>query len=68
MKTLKIINGGLLVIIGMLAVTAVITFVNGKIFLGICNILWIGCEILVFLSNKKDIEFLQKYNKGDYNE
>lgn len=68
MKTLKFLNVGLLVLAGLLLATAVIAFVNNHIIYGICNIIWMGCEILVFLSNKKDIEFLQKYNKGDYNE
>lgn len=56
MKTLKFFNAGLLVIAGLLLVTAVIAFVNNHIIYGICNILWMGCEILFFLMNKKSIE------------
>lgn len=56
MKTLKILNGGLLVIAVMCAVIAVFAFVKGDIMHGVCNILWIGCEILFFLINKKSIE------------
>lgn len=56
MKTLKFFNSGLLVIAALLLVTAVIAFVNNHITYGICNILWMGCEILFFLINKKSIE------------
>lgn len=62
MKTLKLINFCLLVIAGLLLVTAVIAFVNNQIIYGICNILWMGCEILFFLINKKSIEVKQSYN------
>lgn len=62
METLKSFNYLLLVIAVMLAVLAVIAFVNGNIIYGICNILWMGCEILFFLSNKKDIELKQGSN------
>lgn len=63
MKTLKILNYGLLVFAGFLAGTAGFAFVNGKIILGICNILWMGCEVLFFLINKKSIEIKQGYGK-----
>ena len=59
MKTLKIINFCLLVIAALLLVTAVFAFVNDNIFYGICNILWMGSEILFFLVNKKSIEVKQ---------
>lgn len=68
MKTLKFLNVGLLVLAGLLLASAVIAFVNNHIIYGICNILWVGCEILFFLSNKEAIELLQKYNNGDCNE
>lgn len=60
MKTLKIFNSCLLVIAAFLLVTAVFAFVNNLIIYGICNILWMGCEILFFLMNKKSIEIKQK--------
>ena len=56
MKTLKLFNYCLLVIAGLLLVTAVIAFVNNHIIYGICNTLWMGCEVLFFLINKKSIE------------
>lgn len=56
MKTLKFFNAGLLILACCLLVTAVIAFVNNQIIYGICNILWMGCEILFFLINKKSIE------------
>lgn len=68
MKTLKFLNAGLLVLASLLLATAVIAFVNNHIIYGICNILWIGCEILVVLSNKEAIELWQQYNNGDCNE
>lgn len=46
----------------MLAVTAVFAFVNGNIIYGICNIIWMGCEISFFLVNKKSIEIKQSSN------
>lgn len=60
MKTLKILNGGLLVMAAMLAVAAVLAFVNGNIIYGICNILWMGCEIFFFSVNKHSIEIKQE--------
>jgi hypothetical protein len=63
MKTLKLLNFCLLVIAALLLVTAVAAFVNGNIIYGICNILWIGCEILYFLINKKSIEVKQRINQ-----
>lgn len=60
MKTLKLFNSCLLVLAGLLLVTAVIAFVNNHINYGICNILWMGCEILFFLINKKSIEIKQE--------
>jgi len=62
MKTLKLLNFLLLIIAVLLLVTAVFAFVNGNIIYGICNILWMGCEILFFLSNKKNIELKQENN------
>lgn len=59
MKTLKIFNYLLLVIAVLLAVTAIVAFANGDIIRGICNILWMGCEVLFFLANKKSIEIQQ---------
>lgn len=56
MKTLKLLNFCLLVIAALLLVTAVSAFVNGNIIYGICNILWMGCEILFFSIIKKSIE------------
>lgn len=60
MKTLKLFNSGLLVIAASLLVTAVIAFVNNHIIYGICNILWMGCEIFFFLINKHSIEIKQE--------
>ena len=40
MKTLKILNCGLLVLAAMCAVTAVFAFVKGDIMHGVSNILW----------------------------
>lgn len=62
MKTLKFVNYILLVIAILLAITAIFAFVNGNIINGICNIFWIGCEILFFLSNKEYIKFMQESN------
>lgn len=62
MKTLKLLNFCLLVIAALILVTAVAEFAKGNILHGICNILWIGCEILFFLSNKKNIELKQGSN------
>lgn len=59
MKQLKLLNSCLLVIAALLFVTAVIAFVNNYIIYGICNILWMGCEVLFFLVNKKSIEVKQ---------
>lgn len=56
MKALKFFNAGLLILACCLLVTAVIAFVNNQIIYGICNILWMGSEILFFLINKKSIE------------
>lgn len=64
MKTLKLFNSGLLVIAACLLVTAVIAFVNNHIVYGICNILWMGCEILFFSLNKKSIEIKQSINNA----
>jgi len=61
MKTLKFFNAGLLILACCLLVTAVIAFVNNQIIYGICNILWMGCEIFFFLINKKSIEVKQRY-------
>ena len=58
MKTLKLFNYLLLVFAAGMAVTAVVAFANGDIIRGIC-ILWIGCEVLFFLVNKKSIEAQQ---------
>lgn len=55
MKT-KFFNYLLLVFAAIFLVTAVVAFVNGDIICGICNILWMGCEVLLFLVNKKSIE------------
>ena len=63
MKTLKILNAGLLVIAAMCAVIAVIAFVKGDIMHGVSNILWMGCEILFFSINKKSIEIKQRINR-----
>lgn len=60
MKTLKILNGGLLVIAVMCAVIAVFAFVKGDIMHGVCNILWMGCEVLFFWINKKSIKIKQE--------
>ena len=62
MKTLKLFNYFLLVIAGSLLVTAVIAFVNNHIIYGICNTIWMGCEVLFFLINKKSIEIKQSFN------
>lgn len=62
MKTLKFFNSGLLVLAASLLATAVIAFVNNHIVYGICNILWMGCEICFFLINKKSIEIKESYN------
>lgn len=59
MKTLKLLNFFLLVIAALLLVTAVSAFAKGDITHGVCNILWMGCEILFFLVNKKSIEVKQ---------
>jgi len=56
METLKIFNSCLLVIAALLLITAVIAFVNSHIIYGICNIIWMGGEIVFFLVNKKSIE------------
>lgn len=60
MKTLKILNYGLLVLAGLLAGTAYFAFANGDIIYGIFNILWMSCEILFFLINKHSIEIKQE--------
>lgn len=62
MKKLKLLNCGLLVLACCLLATAVIAFANNHIIYGICNILWMGCEICFFLINKKSIEIKQSYN------
>ena len=62
MKILKILNYGLLVLASSLLVTAVFAFVNGYIIYGICNILWMGCEICFFSVIKKSIEIKQQVN------
>ena len=66
MKTLSklnFINYVFLVIAILLAITAIFFFIKGNIIYGICNILWIGCEILYFLINKKSIEVKQRINQ-----
>lgn len=62
LKTMKTLNLCLLIISALLLVTAVFAFVNGNIIYGICNILWMVCEIFFFLSNNEHIELLQKVN------
>lgn len=62
MKTLKILNSCLLGIAALLLVTAVFAFVNGNIIYGICNILWMGCEVFFFLVNKESIDVKQSSN------
>lgn len=64
MKTLKFFNSGLLVLACCLLATAVIAFANNHIIYGICNILWMGCEIFFFLVNKKSIEIKQSSNNA----
>lgn len=59
MKTLKLLNFCLLIIAALLLVTAVSAFAKGDIDHGTCNILWMGCEVLFFLINKKSIELKQ---------
>lgn len=66
MKKLKFLNSCLLAIASSLLVTAIIAFVYGKIFYGICNILWFGCGIFYFLINKKSIETTQQNNRVYY--
>lgn len=61
MKTLKFFNAGLLILACCLLVTAVIAFVNNQIIYGICNILWMGCEIIFFSLNEKSIEIKRVY-------
>lgn len=56
METLKLLNFCLLVTAALLLVTAIFAFVNGNIIACICNIVWMGCEILYFFVNKKSIE------------
>jgi hypothetical protein len=63
MKTLKFLNSCLLGLAAMLLVIAVFAFINGNIIYGICNILWMGCEIIFFSVNKKSIETEQKKEK-----
>ena len=62
MKTLKFLNAGLLVLASLLLVTTIFAFVNGNIIACICNIVWMGCEILYFFVNKKSIEIKQSSN------
>ena len=62
MKTLsrlKFFNYVLLVIAILLAITAIFAFVNGNITSVICNILWMGCEVVFFSMNKKFIQIKQ---------
>lgn len=59
MKTLKFFNYVLLVIAILLAITAIFAFINGNIIFGICDILWIGCEVVFFSMNKKFIQIKQ---------
>lgn len=62
MKTLsrlKFFNYVLLVIAILLAITAIFAFINGNITSGICNILWMGCEVVFFSMNKKIIQIKQ---------
>lgn len=62
MKTLsrlKFFNYVLLVIAIILAITAIFAFINGNITSGICNILWMGCEVVFFSMNKKFIQIKQ---------
>lgn len=63
MKTLKILNYGLLVIAGLFAGTAGFAFANGEIIHGICNILWMACETIFFSINKESIETKQRINR-----
>lgn len=63
MKTLKILNYGLLVFAGLLAGTAGFAFAKGDIIHGINNILWMGCEVLFFFVNKMSIKI--KQNNAD---
>jgi hypothetical protein len=56
MKTLKLLNSCLLGLAALLLVTAVFAFINGNLIYGICNIIWMGCEIFFFLVNKENIE------------
>ena len=62
MKTLKFFNSCLFVTAALLLVTAIFAFVNGNIIACICNIVWMGCEILYFFVNKKSIEIKQSSN------
>lgn len=64
METLKLLNFCLLVTAALLLVTAIFAFVNGNIIACICNIVWMGCEILYFFVNKKSIEVKQSYNSA----
>ena len=64
MKTQKFLNFCLLGLAALLLVTAVFAFINGNIIYGICNILWMGCEIFFFSVNKENIEVLQKYERA----
>lgn len=63
MKTLETLNYLLLVLAAMLAVTAIFAFVNGNIIYGICNILWMGCDVIFSLVNKHSIEIKQEKPK-----
>lgn len=64
MKTLKLLNFLLLIIAALLLVIAIVAFANRDFIHGICNILWMGCEILFFLANKKSIEIKQSSNNA----
>lgn len=59
MKTLKFFNYILLVLATLMAITAVFAFINGNITSGICNIMWMGCEVIFFSMNKKFIQIKQ---------
>lgn len=64
MKTLKLINFCLFIMADLLLVNAIFAFVNGNIITCICNIMWMGCDILYFFVNKKSIEVKQSYNSA----
>lgn len=63
MKTLKLLNFCLLVIAALLLVTAVSAFAKGDITHGICNIIWMECEVIFFSVNKHSIETKQETSR-----